>query len=114
MEAYDLCVEAEGMHKESSLLLMKCSDSHSQIFIFASNSIRLSDDREDDSCLTVAPGEGIPVGAPSHFRRGVFLEGCKGIESTVSGRTPNLTYTRYCYEYDRFNNTEYTCGEWPA
>lgn len=113
MEAYDLCVEAEVMHKGSSLLLKACSETRSQLFIFAGNSIRLSNDLQDDLCLAVAPGEGIPTGAPSHLRRALFLESCRNIESTLSGWTPNLTYTRFCYEYDRSNNTKYTCGEWP-
>ena len=62
MEAYDLCVEADGMGKGSALLLKACSETRSQLFIFAGNSIRLSNDRQDDLCLAVAPGEGLPNG----------------------------------------------------
>ena len=113
MEAYDLCVEADGMHKGSALPLKACSETRSQLFIFAGNSIRLSIDRQDDLCLAVAPGEGLPTGAPSHLRRALSLESCRSIGATLTGWTPILTYTRYCYEYDGSNNTKYTCGEWP-
>lgn len=51
MEAYDLCVEADGMHKGSALLLKACSETRSQLFIFAGNSIRLSNDHQNDLCL---------------------------------------------------------------
>ena len=113
MEAYDLCVEADGMGKGSALLLKACSETRSQLFIFAGNSIRLSNDRQDDLCLAVAPGEGLPTGTPSHLRRALSLESCRSIGATLTGWTPILTYTRYCYEYDGSNNTKYTCGEWP-
>jgi hypothetical protein len=112
MEAYDLCIEAEGAQQGSWLMLKACSESHSQFFIFSGNSIRVSDERQDDLCFAVAPGNEIPTGAPSHLRRALTLEVCKSTEATFTGWTPNLTYTRYCYEYDRSNSTKYTCGDW--
>ncbi len=82
MEAYDLCVEAEEARKESALLLKPCSDSDHQLFALENDLIRLSGSRQEDLCLAVDPGSGIPTGGPSHLRRAVTLEGCDSTDST--------------------------------
>ena len=83
MEAYDLCVEAEGARKGSSLRLKPCSDSQHQLFTLDSDTIRLRGASERALCLAVAPGAGIPTGGPSHLRRALTLEGCKTTEPTL-------------------------------
>ena len=83
MEAYDLCVEAEGTRQGSALRLKPCSDSHHQLFTLENGLIRLSGRRQDDLCLAVAPGLGIPTGGPSHLRRALTLEGCETIDPTL-------------------------------
>lgn len=80
MEAYDLCVEAEGARNGSPLRLQACSTSLNQIFDFGDNLIRLSGRRIEDLCVAIAPGAGIPTGGPSHLRRALTLEGCDTID----------------------------------
>lgn len=113
MEAYDLCVEAEGVQPGSSLLLKDCSESQRQVFTIQSDAVRLNGEHNDDLCLAVAPGDGIPTGGPSHLRRPLTLESCKSIGSTRTGWTVYVRLGRYCYEYDRSDSNKYTCGEWP-
>lgn len=84
MEAYDLCVEADGAKKGTSLRLQPCSDSPHQLFALGKDVIRLSGGGQDGLCLAVATGSGIPTGGPSHFRRAVTLEGCETIEPTLT------------------------------
>ncbi len=83
MEAYDLCVEAEEAQKGSALLLKPCSDSDHQLFALENDLIRLSGSRQEDLCLAVDPGSGIPTGGPSHLRRAVTLEGCDSTDPTL-------------------------------
>jgi hypothetical protein len=80
MEAYDLCVEAEGANAGSTLGLRDCSESPLQLFALTNDLIRLSGGPQDGLCLAVATGSGIPTGGPSHLRRELTLEGC---ETTV-------------------------------
>ena len=84
MEAYDLCVEADGAQTGTSLRLQPCSDSPHQLFALDKDVIRLSGRGQDGLCLAVAPGSGIPTGGPSHLRRAVTLESCETIESTLT------------------------------
>ncbi len=84
MEAYDLCVEAEVASMGSSLRLQPCSDSPLQLFALDNDLIRLGGGGQDELCLAVAPGSGIPTGGPSHLRRELTLEGCETIEPTLT------------------------------
>lgn len=83
MEAYDLCVEAEGARNGSALRLQPCSDSNHQVFVFVDDLIRLSGTRTGGLCVAVAPGSGIPTGGPSHLRRALTLEVCDTIDPTL-------------------------------
>lgn len=83
MEAYDLCVEAVEAQQGSPLLLKPCSDSDNQLFALENDLIRLSGSRQEDLCLAVDPGSGIPTGGPSHLRRAVTLEGCDSTDPTL-------------------------------
>ena len=83
MEAYDLCVEAEGARKGSPLRLQPCSNSHHQLFALEDGVIRLRDRDRVALCLAVAPGSGIPTGGPSHLRRALTLEDCDTIDPTL-------------------------------
>jgi len=83
MEAYDLCVEAEAAQRGSPLRLKPCSDSHYQLFALENDVIRLGGRSQDDLCLAVAPGSGIPTGGPSHLRRALTLEGCETSDPTL-------------------------------
>ena len=84
MEAYDLCVEAEGASMGSSLRLQSCSDSPLQLFALDNHLIRLGGGAQDELCLAVATGSGVPTGGPSHLRRELTLEGCETIEPTLT------------------------------
>ncbi len=96
MEAYDLCVEAEGASKGSSLRLQPCSDSPLQLFALdnglirlgggAQESVRMAGDFDHllELCLAVDPDSGIPTGGPSHLRRALTLEVCESVEPTLS------------------------------
>lgn len=84
MEAYDLCVEADGPKKGTSLRLQPCSVSPHQLFAFGNDIIRLSGGGQDGLCLAVAPGSGTPTGGPSHLRRAVTLEGCETTEPALT------------------------------
>jgi len=84
MEAYDLCVEAEGANRGSSLRLQPCSDSPHQLFSFENDVIRISGGGKDGLCLAVAPGLGIPTSGPSHLRRALTLESCESIDPTLT------------------------------
>ena len=45
--------------------------------------IRLGGRSQEDLCLAVAPGSGIPTGGPSHLRRALTLEGCETSDPTL-------------------------------
>ena len=83
MEAYDLWVEAEAAQRGSPLRLKPCSDSRHQLFTLENDVIRLNGRGQDDLCLAVDPGSGIPTGGPSHLRRGLTLEGCETSDPTL-------------------------------
>ena len=84
VEAYNLCVEAEGTGAGSSLRLQPCSDSPLQLFALGEDLIRLSGETQDPLCWAVAPGSGIPTGGPSHLRRALTLEVCDSIDPTLT------------------------------
>ena len=90
MEAYALCVEAEGAQTGSSLHLHPCSDSPLQLFALYKDLIRLGDGTQSGLCLAVAPGSGIPTGGPSHLRRELTLEVCETIDPTLTGWSVGL------------------------
>lgn len=80
MQAYDLCVEADGAKHGSSLRLHPCSDSPLQRFAVDGDFIRLNSGAQDGLCMVVAAGSGIPTGGPSHLRRDLTLEECETME----------------------------------
>ena len=92
MEAYDLCVEAEGARTGSSLRLQPCSDSPLQLFALDNDLIRLGGEAQDRLCLAAAPGSGTPTGAPSHLRRELTLEGCETVEPKLTRWSVGLFY----------------------
>jgi len=112
MEAYDLCVEAKGAHDGSSLLLKDCSESQLQVFTMVSDSVRLGGERQDDLCLAVAAGEGIPTGAPTYLRRALTLESCNSIEAKLVRWTFSFFATQYCHGDDQSDSPNHThrCG----
>ena len=87
MKAYDRCASAESAKPGSEIFLKNCDSSGLQRFSFEPNGwIRLAD---SDVCLTVAGGEGVPTGGPSHLRRDLSLEVCGSADSALSRwRTP--------------------------
>ncbi len=91
VEAYDLCVEAEGPEEGSSLRLQTCTDSPHQLFAFEDDLIRLSGGGQERLCLAAASGLGIPTGGPSHLRRALTLEGCETTDPTLTGWSVGLS-----------------------
>ena len=84
MEAYNLCIEANGTAAGSTVVLQPCSDSPNQRFSIDDGSIRLAGDGPTGLCLAVDPKDGIPTGGPSHLRRDLTLEGCDSIDTALS------------------------------
>ena len=78
MEAYDLCVEAEG----DLAYTRPCSDAPVQRFTFrADGTIRTE---EGGMCLSMAPGDGEQAGGPSHLRRDLRFVACAEGERVLS------------------------------
>ncbi len=78
MEAYDLCVEAEG----DLAYTRNCTAAAAQRFTHTSNGeIRTE---TGDMCLAVASGSGEPAGGQSHVRRNLRLTPCAEVEPSRS------------------------------
>lgn len=85
MDAYDRCVEAESASDGAQLFMKSCSDSPLQRFVFTTEGkIMLDNKGEGDFCLSVAPGEGIPTGGPSHVKRDLMLKKCSDAKPELS------------------------------
>lgn len=81
MEAYGLCVEAEGAAAGASLLLRDCDPERPlQKFTFANDQIQLG----NALCLAISAADGEPTGGPSHLRRDLMLQSCAEVESALS------------------------------
>ena len=63
MEAYDLCLEADGTTAGSLIFLRPCSDSPKQIFKLDSDIIRLGDGIQYGLCVASDPAPGVATGA---------------------------------------------------
>ena len=78
MDAYDLCVEAEG----GLAYIRPCTDHSVQRFTFrADGTIRTA---EGGLCLSTAPGDGERAGGPSHLRRNLSFVLCAEGERVLS------------------------------
>ena len=84
MEAYDLCIEADGTTASSPIFLRHCSDSPKQIFKADSDIIRLGDGIQDGLCVAADPAPGIATGGPSHLSRDVALQPCNPLDLAIS------------------------------
>jgi hypothetical protein len=84
MEAYDLCIEADGTTSGSQIFFRPCSNSPNQIFTVDFDIIRLGDGIHDGLCVAVDPAPGIPTGGPSHLRRDVTLQPCNPLDPAIS------------------------------
>ena len=84
MEAYQLCVEADGVEAGAELRLQECADQPRQRFVYKDVQIRLRDAGAEILCLAIAPGAGTPTGGPSHLRRDLGLRPCGEIEAALS------------------------------
>ena len=83
MPAYDLCLAASGPSTGAVLRLQPCADSPLQRFVYTADGYILPQG-QDQICLAIDPGPGIPTGGPSHLRRDLHLEDCEGIEPSLA------------------------------
>jgi hypothetical protein len=84
MEAYDLCLEADGTRAGSLISLRPCSDSPKQIFKMDSDIICLGDGIQDGLCVAADPAPRIATGGPSHLRRDVALQPRNPLDPAIS------------------------------
>ena len=83
MEAYDLCLEADGTRAGSLIFLRPCSDSPKQIFKVDSDIIRIGDGIQGGLCVAADPAPDIATGGPSHLRRDVALQPCNPLDPAI-------------------------------
>ena len=83
MPAYDLCLASSGPGAGAVLRLQPCADSPLQRFVYTEDGYILLQG-QDQICLAIDPGPGIPTGGPSHLRRDLHLEDCEGIEPSLT------------------------------
>ena len=85
MAAYDLCIEADESASGAFLHLRPCSDTPLQRLVNTRDGpIHLESDTQWVFCLSVAAGEGVPTGGPSHLRRDLALNSCGDPGSPLS------------------------------
>ena len=84
MEAYYLCLEADGTTAGSLIFLRPCSDSPKQIFNVDFDIIRLGDGIQDGLCVAADPASGIATGGRSHLGRDVALQPCNPLDQVIS------------------------------
>ena len=82
MPAYDLCLASSGPGAGAVLRLQPCADSPLQRFVYTPDGYILPQG-QDQICLVIDPGPGIPTGGPSHLRRDLSLEDCEGTEPSL-------------------------------